>query len=661
MKFKNLIVAILVTAFISLNMVLMYSHKSVIPKKLYVSEYERLDIADYKEELDKEGFIAPKGLHTVYMKKDQKMDSWLVREGESVEVGTELASLRLEHIEAQRTQMNAELVALQNKSSSISQTISDLEYEQAISGGTRGSNDYYDSNDANSVRVNLNVDIEVVGEATFAQAIADATRDLADVQREIETVESKIAELPTESAMTSPVSGYVEKINRNQVNPSIDIYSTDQLVVTYVLDDEWPSVKTGNFVTIQHDAIRTPFIPKIPTADYEAVSNLRYQKVASVSADGATPSDIYLDDSVFDDGNKTPLVPVKLGPDEENFDGTSGNPDGSMDNPDGTVIKPDGTIGTPEKVNTDTSAPSKTKPNTPPAEANPEGTLNSDGTITHSDGSTVNLDGTITNADGSISNLDGTITNPDGSIKNPEGSVTNPDGSITNPDGTITNPDGTTTELDGVITNPDGSLNDGTPPPGAVQTQTAKERKLAEVRKRIKPDYPTEISTQSGIVVSVAKIPATEDNWLKAYKSLGNTQKNNPLTYYEVLIAPADEQLDLPFGTNVNTFIQTNEANRAASIKTDWLLNKHNDRAQIWTLDTKGHAILQTVDTPFTALDRSILTSGIEPGAIALHNDDLDTYLLDQPIFHPLPLYIPSQEKWKEVEWRDYVKHLMSR
>ncbi|MDV6378237.1 hypothetical protein ORD22_08245 [Sporosarcina sp. GW1-11] len=638
-KSQNLIVAVLVTVFLGVNMILVFSHKSVISKSNYVSEYERLAVDDYKKNLDKEGFIAPKDLHTIYLKEGQKLDSWLVQEGESVDFGTELASLKVDHIDSQRNQLNAELTALQNQSSSISQTISDLEYEQSISGKSRGNNDYYDSNDENKVRVNLRVNVDVIGEGTYAQAIADAKRDLAQVQRQIATLDSKLAELPTESAMTSPVSGYVVKINRDQSAPSVDIYSTDQTIVTYVLDNEWPAIETGGFVTIQHDSIRTPFVPTVQNDYSDAVSRLKDQKVAAVSADGTPPNDVLIDDKQYDDlnhdvdRNNGKIKPVELEPGEENFDGTSGNPDGSMDNPDGSIINPDGTV---------------TKPNTPstnPGATNPNNTPNN---------TTGNSEGTL--------NPDGSITNSDGSVINPDGTINNPDGSITNPDGTITNPDGTTTQTDGAITNPDGTLNDGTPPPGApVQMQTAKERKLAEARDRIKPDYPTEISTLNGVVVSVSKVPATDDKWLKAYKSLGNTQKTNPLAYYEVRIAPSDEQLDLPFGTNVNTFIQTNEANQAASIKTNWLLNKHNNRAQIWTLDRNGRAILSTIDTPFTVLDRSIVTSGIEPGTLALHNDSLDSYLNNQRVFHPIPLYAPSWDQWKGTHWKTYVRYVIKR
>src|SRR5690606_7174142 len=124
---------------------------------------------DYKKELDKEGFISPKDLHTIYLKDDQTIDSWLVQEGETVDFGTELASLKVDHIDSQRNKLESELSALQNQSSSISQTISNLEYEQSSAGGSKNNSDYYDTNDEKKVRVNLNVGIEVKEDGTFAQ------------------------------------------------------------------------------------------------------------------------------------------------------------------------------------------------------------------------------------------------------------------------------------------------------------------------------------------------------------------------------------------------------------------------------------------------------------------------------------------------------------
>ena len=156
-------------------------------------------------------------------------------------------------------------------------------------------------------------------------------------------------------------------------------------------------------------------------------------------------------------------------------------------------------------------------------------------------------------------------------------------------------------------------------------------------------------------------MPAKDDEWLQAYKSLGNTQKDNPLAYYEVRIAPFDEQMDLPFGTNVNTFIQTDEANQAVSIKTNWLTDKYENDAKIWTLDTEGRAVQNIVETPFTSLDRSVLTVGAEPGMVALHNEDLDSSLENQSVFHPLPLYLPEWKQWKTTTWQNYVRYMIKR
>ncbi|SKA94256.1 hypothetical protein [Sporosarcina newyorkensis] len=575
-KLRNIIVAVLMTAFIALNSYLVFSEKSVIPKSFYVNGYERLAADDYTKELDKEGFIAPKDLHTVYLKEDQTIDSWLVQEGENVDFGTELASLKTDHIDQQRSQLNAELSALQNQVSTIRQTISDLEYEQKYSSGSIGNSDAYDSNDDKKVRVNIDVDVEVIGEGTFAQAIADAERDLAQVQRQIETIESKIAELPTEAAMTSPVNGYIVKINRDSATPSIDIYSTDQTIVTYVLHDEWLNIEPGSFVTIQHEAIRTPFVPKVdpdensnedpnqepyqaPTEDPEqtpdegGVGSIGGGKVAATSSDGVPPTeDVYIDEDQYDD--------LDHEVDGNSFDDLNGTEQNELDDP------------------------------------------------------------------------------------------------IENPDEPVDNPDGTTDNNEDEDLQPDGDVEET---PEGKPGQTKDEKKLAEIRERIQPDYPADISTLSGTVVSVSKVPAQDDKWLKAYKALGNTQKDNPLAYYEVRIAPYDEQLELPFGTNVNTFIQTNEANQATSIKTNWLSNKHNDTAKVWTLDNNGRAVQTIVETPFTWLDRAILTSGTEPGMVALKNDNLDSNLDNYTVFHPLPLYLPEWDKWKGTHWKTYARYLI--
>ncbi|WP_301107697.1 hypothetical protein [Sporosarcina sp.] len=588
MKSRNLIVAVLMTAFIALNSYLVFSEKSVIPKSFYVNGYERLAVDDYTKELDKEGFIAPKDLHTVYLKDDQTIDSWLVNEGETVDFGTELASLKTDHIDEQRSQLNAERTALQNQVSTIRQTISDLEYEQKSSNGSRGNSDSYDSNDDKKVQVNIDVGVDVVGEGTFAQAIADAERDLASVQRQIETLDSKIDQLPTDAAMKSPVNGYVVKINRDSVSPSIDIYSTDQTIVTYVLHNEWQDIEPGSFVTIQHEAIRTPFVPK-EVPEETPVSSTEGNAVAAMSADGTPP---IIEEIEFNDGL--------------NHDGDSSKTGGS----DADLQDFDKDT---DSENTDIGDP--------------------------------NMD---VNSD---DNPDGTLDNPDDSIDNSTDEFEEPNSTIEEPDNETVDPNDIENELpleDGIIEMPDSQPE-----------ITKEEKRLADIKERIKPDYPKEISTLSGTVVSVSKVPAQDDKWLKAYKALGNTQKENPLAYYEVRIAPYDEQLELPFGTNVNTFIQTNEANQATSIKNSWLVDKHNDTAKVWTLDSNGRAVQTVVETPFTWLDRSILVSGVEAGSVALHNETLDDSLDHQSVFHPLPLYLPDWNKWKGTHWKNYVRYLI--
>ena len=88
-----------------------------------------------------------------------------------------------------------------------------------------------------------------------------------------------------------------------------------------------------------------------------------------------------------------------------------------------------------------------------------------------------------------------------------------------------------------------------------------------------------------GIVSAKTQVPANESKWLKAYEQFGENTKE-PL--YEVQIQ-LDEQLEtLPFSANVNSVFITNEAENAIRVKANWLLNRSEETAEVYTLSEDG-------------------------------------------------------------------------
>ena len=70
-KLGNIAVAIVISCFIAANAILLFSEKSIIPKTVYVDDYERLTAGSYTEELPKEGLVAPVNSSFVYVAGDR--------------------------------------------------------------------------------------------------------------------------------------------------------------------------------------------------------------------------------------------------------------------------------------------------------------------------------------------------------------------------------------------------------------------------------------------------------------------------------------------------------------------------------------------------------------------------------------------------------------
>jgi len=262
-KVTNIAITVAISAFLALNFYLLFSDKSIITKSVYVDRYERMTSGNHSEELDKEAFIAPVETYTVYVGNDDTVDSWLVKEGDPVTVGDEIAILQTERAEGQRAVWEAEREALQQQTSSLRRMISVLESEResaqtdSTSNVNRKDNVSENTTDDTKVEVGLNVDVQVdvKQDGSFAQAIAAAEQDLAEIERQQTVVDAQLSQNPGRPALISPVDGIVSKVTRTGSTLSVDIFSSQQVIVTYAKNDEWQKIQNGDKVLIQGDGI----------------------------------------------------------------------------------------------------------------------------------------------------------------------------------------------------------------------------------------------------------------------------------------------------------------------------------------------------------------------------------------------------------------------
>ncbi|MGI2327706.1 efflux RND transporter periplasmic adaptor subunit [Planococcus sp. YIM B11945] len=260
-KFFFIGLSIAITAFLAANALLLFGEKSLVAKEVYVSEYERTYANAYTEKMAKEAVAAPLATTEIFVQDTEAIDRWLVKEGDSVEAGTELASLNEAESEEQRTIWEAERDALQAEADEVLLSLSNLVLERPTSDvpftESNTSTDSITTPDGDTVDLDINLDfgVEVPQDAPYAAAIAAGEQRLAAISSELAVVEAQLNQSPGNPALISPEAGIVSSINRDSEPMSIEIYSNDKVFVTYVIEDEWQDVTAQDRVFVHAEGV----------------------------------------------------------------------------------------------------------------------------------------------------------------------------------------------------------------------------------------------------------------------------------------------------------------------------------------------------------------------------------------------------------------------
>ncbi len=281
-KFLSIVAAVAISSFLATNLYLLFSDKSVIPKSVYVNDYERMTLNDYSKKMAKEALVAPMDLYTVYVNREDVVESWFVAEGDDVTIGEELALLNTDRADGQRNLWEVERDALLQQETELKSMIRELSTarSKAQTGNSSnvGQNQGVAEIEGNTkIELDLNVDfkVDVTQEGAYTQAVAAAEQQLADVARQLEVVEAQLAQNPSRPALISPVDGVVSKITRHGSTLAIDLYSSEKVVTTYAKDHEWQQIKEGDRVLLQGDGVAGAmegtvfFVSEVPAQESE--------------------------------------------------------------------------------------------------------------------------------------------------------------------------------------------------------------------------------------------------------------------------------------------------------------------------------------------------------------------------------------------------------
>ena len=263
-KWLTIGLAVAISAFLGANAILLFSDKSVISKALYVHDYERVAKGDFEELLPKESLVAPLSMDTVYVKNEDTIKDWLVKEGDVVTAGQELATLNTSTADEQRSMWESEQESLERQLTELNKTISTLKTDRATaasanSGSTSGNatDNVTEVTEEQTLNVDINFDgvsVDVSQDGAFAQAIAQTEQKISDVNQQLIVVDAQLDQEGA-AAVISPVEGVVSKIRDKNDRLAIEIYSSAKIVVTYAVDEEWQDLQVNDRVRLQAEGI----------------------------------------------------------------------------------------------------------------------------------------------------------------------------------------------------------------------------------------------------------------------------------------------------------------------------------------------------------------------------------------------------------------------
>ena len=248
-KWITIGIAIIVSSIIAVNSILLFTEKSKVGRTYYVSEYDRVNESTYTKELEKESVVVPENVSTVTLDVDV-VSEFTVKVGDMVQEGQELAVLKSEAADSQRSLWESEEDAYMAEESKLESIIAVLESEKSsVSSGVNGSGSTTgDATEDKVINVGVQVDVEILQEGDYASAIAEAEQKLAEVERKRKIVSTQLSLDSEDLASLSPISGVVASIEESDGKYFIYLYTAEKSVVTFLEEAEWHEIQEGQKV-----------------------------------------------------------------------------------------------------------------------------------------------------------------------------------------------------------------------------------------------------------------------------------------------------------------------------------------------------------------------------------------------------------------------------
>lgn len=243
-KITGTIIALLVLV----NAYLLLRDNDIILKKYYINDAHFAVTKDH-EKIFSTNAIVTSSNEQFIAAPVQAINEVLVTEGQTVDVLGELVLFKLEETEKETARLQSDLAAYENELEDLKNVLSQLENVSTETSPTSTvDSDSVSVEDIWNLTLSINLGIEQ-GTPTI-EGIAIIQRAIAETERQMELLSSRIVQLSENNMLTSPVEGIVKEIVLEGDSIIFHIQSADKKLVTYVTPKQWQEIEEDQFANI---------------------------------------------------------------------------------------------------------------------------------------------------------------------------------------------------------------------------------------------------------------------------------------------------------------------------------------------------------------------------------------------------------------------------
>jgi HlyD family secretion protein len=258
-KFKLYSILFISVLFVSVNVYFIEKTDSKVSRTSYVEDWKGVTTSNLKKQVIKTGVIDAGEERNVYFDRDSNgaFEEFLVKEGDSVEIGTPLFSYEVDDRGVEASFLKSEIQQLEDKIDSIKDHIDDLDdlkpayTPTPLPSFNSAENEEIEdkSIEASNLEIESSIEIEIADKELEISLLEDKINHL---ERQLSVLESE----ETSISVLSETEGIVKMVSEELSNPLIVISSNTRIATGTLNETETLEVTEGQKAAISSAGIK---------------------------------------------------------------------------------------------------------------------------------------------------------------------------------------------------------------------------------------------------------------------------------------------------------------------------------------------------------------------------------------------------------------------